>query len=95
MMKNVDVEIYLNQLISFFEKNPNDLMDLIGDIHKEEFYKKVKEQCEKNLNNGDDISLTKKQILDIVASIRETTDIDGNKIIGVFQKTKFGLIPLN
>ena len=51
MMKNVDVEIYLNQLISFFEKNPNDLMDLIGDTHKETFYQKVKEQCEKNVEN--------------------------------------------
>ena len=29
-MKNVDAEIYLNQLIGFFEKNPNDLIDLIG-----------------------------------------------------------------
>ena len=39
-MKNVDVEIYLNQFISFFDKNPNDLIDLIGDINKGVFYKK-------------------------------------------------------
>ena len=36
-MKNVDIEIYLNQLINFFENNPNDLMTLIGDLQKDDF----------------------------------------------------------
>jgi len=39
-MKYPDVEIYLNQFVSFFEKNPNDLLNLIGDIHKEIFLEK-------------------------------------------------------
>ena len=37
-MKNVDVEIYVTQLISFFDKNPTDFMDLIGEENKELFY---------------------------------------------------------
>ena len=37
-MKNIDVEIYVSQLISFFENNPNDLMNLIGDSVKENFF---------------------------------------------------------
>ena len=41
-MGDVDVDIYINQLISFFNKNPNDLIDLIGDLLKESFYKKVR-----------------------------------------------------
>ncbi len=94
-MKNVDVEIYLSQFISFFEKNPNDLMDLIGDTHKEEFYKKVKEQCQKNLDKGDDVTLTRQQILDIVINLKKGPIFDENKINAVFEKTKFGLIPLN
>ena len=34
-MKNIDCEVYVSQLINFFEKNPNDLMILIGDLQKE------------------------------------------------------------
>ncbi len=41
-MKNVEVELYLNQFIKFFDNNPNDLMNLIGDLGKEEFYDKVR-----------------------------------------------------
>ena len=42
-MKNIDCEIYIKQLISFFESNPGDLMQLIGDVQKEEFYSKLRE----------------------------------------------------
>ncbi len=94
-MKNVDVEIYLNQFISFFDKNPNDLIDLIGDINKGVFYKKIEEQCYKNFENGDEVSLTQKQIIDIVISIKKVEQVDEKKILGVFQKTKFGMISLN
>jgi hypothetical protein len=94
-MKNVDVEIYLNQLISFFDKNPNDLIDLIGEINKDDFYKKVEQQCYKNFESGDEISLTQKQLIDIVVSIKQVDQTDEKKILGVFQKTKFGLISLN
>ena len=34
-MKNVDIEIYISNLINFFEKNPNDLLVLIGDLQKD------------------------------------------------------------
>ena len=35
-MKNVDVEVYLTNLINFFEKNPNDLMETyFYDIYKD------------------------------------------------------------
>ena len=47
-MGNVDCEVYLRQLITFFENNPNDLMDLIGSVQKREFFDKLREQCEKN-----------------------------------------------
>ena len=52
-MGNVDVEIYVSQLISFFENNPNDLMDLIGDLQKDEFYVKLREKCEENIKTSD------------------------------------------
>ena len=54
-MKNVDVEIYINQFINFFNNNPNDLIELIGDVLKEDFYEKVKQKSYENLKNGVDI----------------------------------------
>jgi len=93
---NIDVEIYIKNFVNFFENNPNELIELIGNELKEVFYSKVKEQCYKNLELGEDIVLTQKQLIDIVVRIKK-----GNpdfKILldkGVFQKTKYGLISLN
>ena len=101
-MGNVDVEIYVQQLISFFENNPNDLIDLIGDLQKDEFYVKLREKCEENYNNGEDIVLTKNQIVEIVLELK-FTEVPVKKvkvdmiieIDKIFEKTKFGLIGLN
>ena len=62
-MKNVDVEIYINQFITFFNNNPNDLLQLIGDVLKDDFYDRVKQQSLDNIENGEDVSLTQKQII--------------------------------
>lgn len=96
-MSNVDVDIYVNQLITFFDKNPNDLIDLIGDLLKESFYEKVREQCVKNSEIGDEISLTQKQIIDIVVELKQvrSIDYDKTKLYSIVQETKFGSIFLN
>ena len=105
-MSNVDVEIYVSQLINFFENNPNDLIDLIGDVQKDEFYKKVREKCEDNVNKGEDIVLTKDQIIDIVIELKmpelenklKPKKVKVDMIIEIdklFKKTKYGLIGLN
>lgn len=93
-MKNVDLDIYVNQLISFFNKNPNDLIELIGDTLKESFYEKIREQCLKNIKDGDEISLTQKQITDIVVELKQGKVIE-SKIHSIVQETKFGAIFLN
>jgi len=97
MMKNVDVDIYVNQLISFFDKNPNDLIELIGDLLKDSFYEKVREQCFKNIEDGDEVSLTQKQIINIVVELKRghSLEDDLHKVKQVVQNTKFGLIFLN
>lgn len=93
---NIDVEIYIKNFINFFESNPNDLLELIGDELKEVFYEKVKEQCYKNLDNGEDIVLTQKQLIEIVVDIKKgKPDVNVLLTNGVFQKTKYGLISLN
>ena len=91
---NIDVEIYIKNFINFFESNPNELIDLIGDELKEVFYKKVEEQCYKNLDNGEDITLTQKQLIDIVVKLKKG-DVKIALTNGVFQQTNFGLISLN
>ena len=96
-MKNIDVEIYVSQLISFFENNPNDLMNLIGDSVKENFFNKVREQCYKNAEDGDEVSLTQKQIIDIVVELK-MEEVEGGKTIiihNVFEQNKVGIFCLN
>lgn len=90
-MKIIDVEIYISQFIYFFEKNPNDLLVLIGEVKKNEFYSKVKEQCVQNYKNNDDVTLTRQQIIDIVVEIKKDskTFVNVKTFDGLFQKTKF------
>lgn len=94
---SLDVEIYMTQLIEFFEKNPNDLIALIGDLQKNKFYQKLRERCEKNFKDGKDIVLSKEQIVETVLELKfffleakEKKHL--NKVI---QKTSFGDIILN
>lgn len=96
-MKNVDVEIYLNQLISFFEKNPNDLINLIGESLKDEFYNKVRKQSLENIEKGEDVTLTQKQIIDIVVELKQDEIKKGNSIIihEVFEQNRVGVFCLN
>lgn len=96
-MYNVDVEIYLSQFISFFEKNPDELTLLIGNVDRDDFFDKVKEQSYKNLDDGEDVSLTKKQILEILVELRkdEITKPKIEEIKAIFLKTEFGEICLN
>lgn len=96
-MKNVDVDIYITQLKTFFQKNPESLKELIGDANEDEFYSKVEEQSYKNSENGDEVSLTQKQLIELVANLlnlKKKDKIEQN-IVGIFQKTNFGLISLN
>jgi hypothetical protein len=93
---NIDVEIYIKNFVNFFESNPNELIELIGDELKEVFYQKVKEQCYINLDKGEEITLTQKQLIDIVVNIKKSKpDINILLTNGVFQQTKYGLISLN
>jgi hypothetical protein len=95
-MGNVDIEIYLTQFISFFDKNPDDLVSLIGDIDKKVFYDKVKERCYMNVDEGKEISLTKQQMIDILVELnggsKKGAVIELDK---VFEKTNYGYLGLN
>jgi hypothetical protein len=89
-MKNFDVDVYVSQVIRFFETNPNELKLLIGGLNKDTFFSKVKEMSLKNSQNGDDPQLTRQQMIDIVLEMNKKFEIrDG------FMITTFGEICLN
>ena len=98
-MKNIDCDVYISQLINFFEKNPNDLMILIGDLQKEDFYQKLKEKCYENSKESDDHIITKQQMVDIIIELKmpelNQTEISKMEVEGIVQKTKWGEIILN
>jgi hypothetical protein len=96
-MKNVEVEIYINQFITFFNNNPNDLIELIGDVLKDDFYKKVKQKSYDNVEKGEDVSLTQRQLISIVVELKQSKnqEIDIDKIESIFIQTPFGQISLN
>jgi hypothetical protein len=91
----VDVEIYMNQFINFFENNPNDLIELIGDTLKDDFYNKVRERCIQNYEKNGEISLTKTQMVEIVIEIKNDGNRDIIKLSKIFESTKYGDICLN
>lgn len=98
-MKNIDCEVYVSQLITFFDKNPNDLMLLIGDLQKEDFYIKLREQCYKNAEESDDHVITKQQMIDIIIELKipQLNEKPNSEMIveGLIHKTKWGEINLN
>ena len=97
-MSSIDIDIYMNQLINFFDNNPNDLMDLIGELDKDEFYILLKEQATLNYDKGEDVTLTQHQIIEVVVKLKKR-DITNEKLViiinKVFQSTNHGLIGLN
>lgn len=95
-MSKVDLDIYMNNFIRFFDNNPKDLKDLIGDFDKQVFYERVRIQALRNLDNGEFIELTQKQILDICVDIHKTkTKSLEIKVSEIFIDTKYGKIFLN
>ena len=94
-MQNVDIEIYMNQFINFFDNNPNDLIELIGDTLKETFYEKVRIKCIENYEKGSEISLTKDQMIEIVIELKIKGKKEMKKLSKIFESTKYGDICLN
>ena len=95
-MAKIDVEVYLSQLKSFFENNPNDLIDLIGESEKDLFYEKIKTFCFEKDTKNEDFVLTKEDIINIVLSLKfNNTRRLTTKVNKLFDETKYGLIGLN
>lgn len=91
-MSNVDVDIYLTQFKTFFKQNPQDLINLIGNINPDEFYDEVEKQIVENYTNNQFIELTQKQLIEILVRINKQKI---KKDVSLFFETKFGGFSLN
>lgn len=93
---NVDIEIYLSNLIKFFKQNPNDLMKLVPKQLEEKFYQKIRDVAIGNLDAGREIILTQKQIVALCVELN--TEFKNESIFvnnKAFQKLPIGYICLN
>lgn len=64
-MSKVDIEIYVLNMVKFFEQNPDELSKLIPLDKKLDFFDKVKKTSFFNKESGVDFVLTKQQLVDI------------------------------
>jgi hypothetical protein len=83
----------LSNFKSFFNNNPNDLINLIGDGDKDKFFEMVQESVIENYEKGEDLELTKKQLIDIMLIL--TKDRVEEKVENFILKGPYGDIFLN
>jgi hypothetical protein len=83
----------LSNFKSFFNNNPNDLINLIGDGDKDKFFELVQESVIENYEKGEDLELTKKQLIDIMLIL--TKDRVEEKVENFILKGPYGDIFLN
>jgi hypothetical protein len=91
---NIDIQIYISQMKTFFNENPNELVTLIGDNDPDKFFYEMERVALINHEKGEDIQLTQKQMLEILVELN--TEI--NRVVGSItpiSETKFGTIYLN
>jgi len=92
---NVDLEIYLNNFIKFFKTNPKDLLNLVPKEMEQDFYKKIRERASLNLEEGLNVVLTQKQIIEICVELNRKNKSEEILDERVFKSTPFGVICLN
>lgn len=93
-MSDLDVEIYMSNFRAFFEKNPNQLVQLIGEIDQELFYKKIREIVEGNSKSETaQIEPTRKQMIDLILELNGVPT-NADEVIP-FMSHHMGLICLN
>lgn len=91
---NVDVEIYMNNFKSFFEKNPEQLKQLIGKINSEKFFFGVRLIVEENSKDeSKSFEPTRNQLIKLILDLNgETKNVD--KVIP-YMEHHMGLICMN
>lgn len=93
-MSNLDVEIYMTNFKKYFENNPDQLTQLVGNIEKERFFDGVRKIVEENSTQEDKaLEPTRKQLIGLLLDLNGvTTNIE--KVLP-FMEHHMGLICLN
>jgi len=91
-MSDVDVQIYLSQIKTFFKENPKELYSLIGDSPIDNFFDAIYEKALINHKEGNDIQLTQKQMVEVILKLNV---VESKKDYKVTMEGKFGKIYLN
>ena len=91
-MSDVDVQIYLSQIKTFFNENPKELYTLIGDSPADNFFDAVYDMALVNHREGNDIQLIQKQMIEVILKLNT---VKSKKEFTVTMESKFGKIYLN
>ena len=92
---NVDIEIYISNVIKFFKKNPKDLLNLVPKDKEQDLYDRIRRVAEKNFTEGKDVVLTQKQIIEICVELNNKKIEPEKQDNKIFVHTPFGEICLN
>jgi len=93
-MKNLDIEIYMTNFKGFFDKNPEQLKQLIGNIDPEKFYNGIREIVEENSKEDEKpLEPTRKQIISLLVDLNINTS--NVKTVLPYMEHHMGLICLN
>lgn len=93
---SVDVDIYMAQFKGFFDKNPQQLKMLIGDVNPEKFFDGIRTIVEENTKKEDSpLEPTRKQILTLIVDLNGGTKKTVEKRLIPFMKHHMGSIYLN
>jgi hypothetical protein len=93
-MKNLDIEIYMTNFKGFFDKNPDQLNKLIGNIDPEKFYSGIREIVEENSKDDEKpLEPTRKQIIGLLVDLNINTK--NVKKVLPYMEHHMGLICLN
>ena len=93
---SVDIDIYMTQFKGFFDKNPEQLKRLVGDINPEKFFDGIRSIVEENSQKEDTpLEPTRKQILTLIVDLNGGTKETVEKRLIPFMKHHMGSIYLN
>ena len=74
-MSNVDIEIYMTNLVKFFDKNPEQLKILIGDNDSNIFFQKIRKIVETNEKDEKELAPTRKQMIEIILEVQKNATV--------------------
>jgi hypothetical protein len=93
---SVDIDIYMTQFKGFFDKNPQQLKMLVGDVNPEKFFDGIRSIVEENSQKEDTpLEPTRKQILTLIVDLNGGTKETVEKRLIPFMKHHMGSIYLN